>query len=192
MSSGLALRRLHRWVGSLLGLFFLVIALSGLALQAEIMADDGSAPALGVAPKFARGDDGKVRHIALSNAQIQELAARSLAAAHAKAPGMPVIGVQLRLVGNEPIGEVVVATPGPKQLFINAHTGETAAKPTFIRRIHFFLLRLHRGEIIGPLGTVASIVCGVALAILAVSGLCMYLDMFRRRVRAGKTTLFWS
>lgn len=190
--SPLALRRLHRWVGSLLGLFFLVIALSGLALQAEIMADDGSAPALGVAPKFARDAEGQVRHMPLSNEEIQALMAKILATAHAQAPGLPVIGVQLRLVGDEPIGEVVVATPGPKQLFINARTGATAAKPTFIRRIHFFLLRLHRGEIIGPLGTAISIVCGVGLTVLAVSGFWVYLDLFRKRVRAGQSALFWS
>jgi uncharacterized iron-regulated membrane protein len=191
MSSALALRRMHRWAGSLLGVFFVAIAVSGLGLQLEILSDDGSAPALGVAPKYARDGNGKVRPIPVSNEQIHEWIASSLRAAHEITPGMPVIGVQLRLVGDDPIGEVVVASPGPRQLFINARTGTVAEKPTFIRRVHFILLRLHRGEMIGPAGTAISIVCGLALLVLAATGLWMYLDMFGRRLRAGKRGLFW-
>ena len=192
MSNELSIRRIHRWVGSLIGVFFLFIAFSGLGLQFEILADDGSAPALGVAPKYARDASGNVLSIAASNAQIHEWMANSLRAAHELAPGQPVIGVQLRLVGKDPVGEVVVASPGPRQLFINARTGQTAAKPTFIRKIHFILLRLHRGELIGPAGTAISIMCGVALLVLAGTGLWVYICILGRRLRAGKRGLFWS
>ena len=60
------------------------------------------------------------------------------------------------------------------------------------------LHHLHSGESFGPLGVVISLMSGLALFFFAVSGLYMYVQMWRgrlARVEAGKTvrggTLFW-
>ena len=52
---------------------------------------------------------------------------------------------------------------------------------------------LHAGEPFGPIGTALSILSGVALAFFSVSGLWMYLSMWRnRKVRNVKPCWFWE
>jgi uncharacterized iron-regulated membrane protein len=54
------------------------------------------------------------------------------------------------------------------------------------------IIDLHSGEYFGPLGKVLSAVMGVALLFFAVSGMWMYVDMFRKRTRIGRKGLFWK
>jgi len=62
-----------------------------------------------------------------------------------------------------------------------------AAKPEANdkRRLVGLLHHLHSGEAFGPAGTVISLVCGLALMFFAVSGLWMYIQMFRYRKERG-------
>ena len=62
-----------------------------------------------------------------------------------------------------------------------------------------FFHHLHSGETFGPIGTALSIASGLALLFFAVSGVWLYVQMFRGRLvkaRARGTTrgrrLFWS
>lgn len=57
--------------------------------------------------------------------------------------------------------------------------------------LHLFLLQLHRGDLFGPVGTWISILCGVALVILSVTGLWVYIDLLRRRLKGDRRGLFW-
>ena len=52
---------------------------------------------------------------------------------------------------------------------------------------------IHSGEVAGPLGTVLSILTGVALLFFSVSGLWMYLQLWRnRRNRDLQPRWFWK
>ena len=60
------------------------------------------------------------------------------------------------------------------------------------------LHRLHSGEALGPVGTIISILSGLSLIFFAVSGLWMYIELFRGRLakvdRGGKVRggrFFW-
>jgi uncharacterized iron-regulated membrane protein len=60
-----------------------------------------------------------------------------------------------------------------------------------------YLHHLHSGEEFGPVGTYLSILSGLALIFFAVSGLWMYIRMFRARARktgngARGARVFWS
>jgi hypothetical protein len=56
-----------------------------------------------------------------------------------------------------------------------------------------FLHHLHSGEEFGPVGTALAMLSGAALIFFALSGLWMYLQMFRGRARASSTgrRIFW-
>ncbi len=57
-----------------------------------------------------------------------------------------------------------------------------------------FVTDLHSGASFGPIGTILSLLSGLALIFFAVSGLWMYLQMFRaraRRERPGESRWFW-
>lgn len=62
------------------------------------------------------------------------------------------------------------------------------------QKLHGFIMHLHSGEYFGPVGTALSILSGLALIFFAVSGMWMYLQMFRaraRRSRPGEGKWFW-
>lgn len=54
-----------------------------------------------------------------------------------------------------------------------------------------FLHHIHSGEEFGPVGVIVSIVSGLALIFFAISGLWMYIQMFRARTGNGRKGLFW-
>ena len=52
--------------------------------------------------------------------------------------------------------------------------------------------QLHTGEMFGKWGKAYSIASGLALTFFCVSGLWMYVSMFRARMRVGRKTFFWK
>ncbi len=56
-----------------------------------------------------------------------------------------------------------------------------------------FFHHLHSGEEFGPIGTALSVVSGLALVFFAVSGLWLYIRMWRERTRRGaQSRWFWK
>ena len=56
-----------------------------------------------------------------------------------------------------------------------------------------FFHHLHSGEEFGPVGTAISVLSGLALMFFAVSGLWVYVRMWRHRARTGaKNRWFWK
>lgn len=54
-----------------------------------------------------------------------------------------------------------------------------------------YLHHLHSGEEFGTVGVVISILSGLGLIFFAISGLWMYIQMFRARAGNGRKGLFW-
>ena len=82
-------------------------------------------------------------------------------------------------------GIAVEKGPPPKAMLGAAPAPQ---KPNIVGFLH----HLHSGEEFGPVGVVASLLGGVALLFFVVSGLWMYIDMFRRRRKADKGGIFWD
>ena len=87
----------------------------------------------------------------------------------------------------------------------NASAGSTAASATMAATdapkarkprkngdLYHFIIDLHSGEYFGVAGKVMSALLGAAMLFFSLSGMWMYLDMFRKRKRIGRTGLFWK
>lgn len=81
-------------------------------------------------------------------------------------------------------GIAVEKGPPPK-----ATIGQSPAqrKPSIVGFLH----HLHSGEEFGPVGVLVSLAGGLALLFFTISGMWMYIDMFRRRKSAKKHGIFW-
>ncbi len=148
------MRKYHRWLSVLFGVFLLWIAVTGVMIQ--------------LADLVAEGEQSPVVRKAVAAGQAIIPAARAHeedAAAEARVRFVCPPDMTCRL-------------KAPKQ-GARAWVG--------------FLQHLHSGESFGPLGTVISILSGLALGFFAVSGLWMYLRMWsHRRSSAHKPAWFWK
>jgi uncharacterized iron-regulated membrane protein len=54
-----------------------------------------------------------------------------------------------------------------------------------------WMLRLHRGDLLGLPGRWLGLVCGIAMLLLGVSGLTMYLKIYIRRIKLREWRPFW-
>ena len=118
------MRKYHRWLSVLFGIFILWIAATGFASHvAEIVAEQTSPPTAAAAP-----------------------------------PGFVC----------------------PESMTCRARPAPGGAR-SWVGYLH----HLHSGEEFGPVGTAISILSSLALVFFAVSGLWMYLRMFRARARMG-------
>jgi uncharacterized iron-regulated membrane protein len=68
--------------------------------------------------------------------------------------------------------------------------GITQQNPRF-RAFQAVLFFIHTGYIGGRAGESLSFLAGTSLAVFSVTGTWMYLDMYRRRHRAGRKGLLW-
>ena len=105
------------------------------------------------------------------------------------------------LVANGGFGDAPPAAAAPPAGFICPDTMTCRVKPVPnpARPWVGYLHHLHSGEEFGPVGTVLAMLSGAALIFFALSGVWMYLHMFRargRKRRAGGRLhggkVFWS
>jgi hypothetical protein len=184
------MRKYHRWIGTLAAVFLIFIAASGVALQIEMARDHGGgSPA--APPRMPAAGGGALSAEEIRR-RIDAVLPQLLDNARRQAPDAPVIGVQLNIgAGGGLPDQVVVAAQGPRQLFFDAATGEPATQAQHSRDLHLLLLRLHNGAFFGGAGIWLSILCGLCLLLLGITGLAVYVDMLLRRVRTGKRSAFW-
>ena len=67
-----------------------------------------------------------------------------------------------------------------------------ARKPRKNGDLYHFIIDLHSGEYFGVVGKVLSALLGAVMLFFSLSGMWMYIDMFRKRKRIGRTGLFWK
>ena len=180
------MRQWHRRISIFAAVFMFFIALTGALLQAESMlgGDDGPGgppPAAGV-PQAPAG---------VSDEQARALLASALAGVHRQSTGA-VLGIELRF-GGAPTAEAVVAEPQMRRIRLDARTGQLLddASKRGGRDLHGILLDLHRGAFAGSAGLWISLLCGVVLVVLSVTGLTIYLQAWLRRRAAGQDRFVW-
>jgi hypothetical protein len=158
------MRKFHRWLSVVFGVFLLWISTTGVMSQfAALVANGGfehEEPAAKVAPP-ARAGHNALRH------EDEELPAVAPSPAPAAAAAAPFV-----------CPADMTCRPKPAPDGARAWVG--------------YLHHLHSGEEFGPAGTVISILSGFALMFFAFSGLWMYVSMWRNRAgRAVKPRWFW-
>jgi uncharacterized iron-regulated membrane protein len=180
-----AMRTWHRRTSIFVAVFMLVIAVTGVVLQAEMRFGEQGGTG-GPPPGAGTGAAGP------TDAEVQALVASSLAGLRRQTQG-PLMGVDLRLMGPAPSAEFVVSDPSPRKLRLDARSGALldAGAPAGGLDLHRFLLELHRGTLFGDVGYWVSVACGLVLAVLSVTGLVLYVQMLRRRLQVGQRQWLW-
>ncbi|SFG42421.1 PepSY-associated TM region [Novosphingobium sp. CF614] len=178
----MTMRRWHRWLALPAGLFLAFVALTGTLLHLDMMrlgqhppgSDTGPLPPVQPIP-----DD----------AQLATMITR-LADAARRDPSVKVQSLQINLAG--PAVTLVAGAggpPGSPQIKLVAASGRRIVDPPPPADFHYILQDLHAGYFFGWPGRILSVLCGISLLVLALTGLQMWWDM--RRGRRSKS-LFWK
>ena len=173
-------RKLHRWVSFPVALFMLVIAVTGLILQLEELGEKEQ-------PKPAMQAAAPVRP------DVTALLTQAVAAADKAKPDFKASKVDVNWADGRP---VVTFSEGNGRMVptirYDAAAGTAEYKPAPPKSLHVILIGIHTGKMAGMPGMLLSLTTGLILIILCITGLYVYVDMWRRRDKAGKTGLFWS
>ena len=177
------MRKIHRWIAIVAVVFLVVVASTGVLLQAQkLTGADEDDP------------DNAPSSTALSTTTAPTLytgiVERALAVAKARAPGVPIVSVTVKMGENQPT--VLIRLPGApgRQITVDGRSGKLLADEPF--EPETLLKRIHDGSILGDPGVVMGVLWGLALVVLTITGFWVYLDLYRRRARVqGKGKLFW-
>jgi len=117
--------------------------------------------------------------------------ARAMSAVNAKSPGAPIDKIEVQFKGDNPTVTIFTGKPAggeDKKFIVSAKTGAIESVEDYTDKA--FLLRLHSGEAFGDGGLVVSMLWGLSLAVLSVTGLIIYLRI-RRPGATGIRRVFW-
>ena len=198
-------RAFHRHVSLVASVFVLIVALSGTEITFETLyrvAYELNHPALTPSGKteFVDGREGD-KSAPLSDAELPQMWRTVMARYQADMPNVPVRAVRLRYFAGIPQGVVITGSDEAEQLVFNARTGQEMGQyepgypPTgfpFGWHIHQLAKNIHRGDLIGLPGRALSLITGLSLIYLSLSGIVMYWDMWTQRRRTGRHGLFWK
>ena len=176
----IANRNLHRWVSLPVVLFMLFITVTGVVLSVQEMQGEGarneSRPTL---PRPA-------------NDALLAAATAALPAVQAADPDLKLQRIEFGLSSAGATAKFFPANRRAPGIEVDFASGAIKKLPPPGQSLHGLFVTLHSGKWFGIGGLLVVLVCGVALAVLSVTGLLVYLDMWRRRSGAGKRELFWS
>ena len=178
-------RKWHRWIGFPAALFLLWAGATGVLVAfTEFF---GEEEALREATRDL------ISPVTVSSAQTMwsEPIARAFAAAATQTKGAPVDKVEVEFKGPRP--RVTVFTGKPtggedRKLVFDARTGLLLSNETYADKP--FLYRLHSGEAFGDGGLVVAMFWGLTLLVLTITGLIIYLKLWRPG-QVGIKKVFW-
>ena len=173
-------RKLHRWLGLAALLFFLSVSVTGVFLQIEQLFGEEE-----VSKEMLAAVRSPVSLSGLATPDVVALD-RARSAVMARFGDQPVAALDWQIKG--PVQHLRFHLDGPKPLLVdvNARTGEIIDARADEED---WLLRLHTGEIIGDGGKVLGLAWGVALVTMLVTGVLVYLQMYRARQRGSAKNL---
>lgn len=102
--------------------------------------------------------------------------------------GPPPAAAKAMQKGSAPQTAASAAKPGSDDHDGPPQQGGHRGKPD----LYHFIIDLHSGNILGPFGKIVSSLMGAALLFFSISGMWMYVDMFRKRKNIGRSGLFWK
>lgn len=156
------MRKWHRWISVLVGVFILFIAVTGVLSQVGSLVNNGG-----------------------FKEEVEEKGAKQAAA----------IGAAIAPPASAHDEPIVAPAPAAAQEAAFVCPADMTCRPKRVARPGdwdvSFLHHIHSGEEFGPVGVIISILSGLGLIFFAISGLWMYIQMFRNRARGGMKGLFW-
>lgn len=191
-------RQLHRWTAAGAGLFVIWIALTGLALSID---NFGAFVSIATATK-SKGPDPFTGDLSspIRDNELASMTQATLSAYHRVKPETGIKVLRLRYFVGYPQGVILAADKTTTQLVFNARTGQRmsmreAGYPNLNFpsgwEWHQRLKRLHRGDAFGMTGRWLDTIGALALIYLCLSGIVMYVQLWRARRRTGRKGLVW-
>ncbi|MDH7639255.1 PepSY-associated TM helix domain-containing protein [Sphingomonas oryzagri] len=139
--------------------------------------------------------------LAITEAQAQTAIATALHLFRADQAATPIRLVRARIWFGQLEGVVVTATVPTQQHVYNVATGteqrlDSPLYPPspfpFGLHVHELVKHFHSGELLGLPAEFLDLLAGLSLVFLSVSGLWMYVQMWRKRASSGRKALFWK
>lgn len=115
----------------------------------------------------------------------------ALATVAAQAPNAPIDRITMQFKGDQPTITIFTGKPAggeDKRFVVDANSGQVSEVASYADKPIWH--RIHSGEAFGDGGLVGAMFWGSALAFLSVSGLMLYLSLWRRS-RTGLRRYFW-
>lgn len=205
------MRRFHRWIMTVFAVLVGYWVLSGLLLAIVDLTDsqrgwsnDGGGPGAST-PKVVGGLVVATAN-AISATQVDEMTATTLQAARAADATDRIEALELSVPDGVPHGAVTFGDKARRRMVFNARTGQLidghaapappGDDPENSR--HSLVKNWHRGSVgagdnasLTP-GNLLALAAGAALCLLTLTGIVMYVDLWRARRRAGRGGVFWS
>ncbi|WP_206240515.1 PepSY-associated TM helix domain-containing protein [Novosphingobium terrae] len=191
-------RQLHRWIAVTASLFVIWLTVSGLLLSLDNVGANIHTALNGARASSAFDGD---QSSPLNDAQLAPMLATTLSAFHRQQPGTGIKVLRLRSFVGYPQGVVIAADAETTQHVYNANTGAAMKmwEPGYPDlsfpsgwELHQALKRFHRGDMFGLTGRWLVLLSGLSLLYLSVSGVVMYLQLWQRRRKNGRSELFWK
>lgn len=178
-------RKWHRWIGFPATLFLLFAAVTGIIVAATEF--------FGPEEALRERIRDLVSPVTVSTPATvwTEPIGRALAAAARAAPNAPIDKLEVQFKGDQPTVTVFTGKPTggeDRKLVIAAKTGALLSNESYADKP--FLYRLHSGEAFGDGGLVMSMLWGLSLVVLTVTGIIIYLRMWRPGLK-GVKKVFW-
>jgi len=178
------MRKWHRWIGLGAVVFLLLVGITGVILQfQQFFGSDEAAREQLASMTSAYPVSSDLTGFAPRLAKAQ-------ASVSASAGDANVDNVELQLKGAHPT--FVFHTSGKinRKYVVNADTAAIEKSDDDERES--FILRLHTGEVFGDGGVALGMFWGTALVVLSVTGIYLYLQMYKARAkRHGWKTFVW-
>ena len=187
--AGEKLRSLHRVVSAMAAMLLVLVAASGTWLGFESSWHTFIDRPVPVAPTR------------LEDAQAARIASVGIAIFRNSEPATPIRALRARIYADHEQAVVVTAGPVTRQRVFDVATGqEVGLSESYYPAsgfplgmdVHEWVKHFHSGYLFGLPARVLDLLAGLALVFLSVSGLIMYFEMYRRRVRAGRKGAFWK
>lgn len=198
-------RRIHRWVSLPFSLFMLFMGITGTLLALDDMTSPKIFQRRGAEPMpWPPAMEQGTAVIPIDQmGPLLDSTARLLSVDTEH----PIVAVKLFMQGPNARAEVTRPGGGPAQVF-DVATGQPVADssspathgeangpagvPAWRLELGGWLEYLHRGAFASWPGVIIVLLTGIALTFLSITGLMVYVDMFGRRRKNGRSELFWN
>jgi uncharacterized iron-regulated membrane protein len=198
-------RAMHRWVSITAAILLLWVAGTGMLLSVDQFSIGMyQLRHHGETGPFARFPPGTVKDYSapVDTTKLPAEIAIVLTAFHAQNPGLPIKVLRLRSFAGMQQGVFIAGLDDhTTQTAYNAETGEhvTSSEPGYPKtqypfgwEEHELMKQLHRGDYFGVPGRMLDLYAGLAMIYLSLSGLVMYVDMWRRRRLSCRGEIVWT
>ncbi|MFT4075753.1 MAG: PepSY-associated TM helix domain-containing protein [Asticcacaulis sp.] len=137
----------------------------------------------------------------LSDAKVMAMLDQTQAIVARNKPNVPLKVLRVRVYGGMNQGVIVTGSAPIDQIMYNLDNGRVATlkEPGYPKsqfplgtQVHEDVKHFHSGDMFGLPSRFMNLLAGLALIYLSVSGVVMYVEMWRKRAKAGRNALIWT